>query len=203
MTTAQAQQGGSDEGDSPRAPRRRFNSGFHDGTLEASWGKGARDVPTQFDPMYAIGYKAGHADFMQTGKRAPTSDAAWFEYQAGLAAKEKAAQGVPDHVRTHVLYSLTRLRDVEFAFEGVRRARGNGHILALEMRDRQAAIEKAQSDLNKFRVVATANGIDGEAFIESLGGEPDFTRFGEPAPAPVQTSDPVEEAVIPRPRMRM
>lgn len=204
-TTAQAHQSqsGSDGDDSPRSPRRRFNSGFHDGTLDASWARNARDVSTHYDPMYAVGYKAGHANFTVTGKRAPTSDGAWFEYQAMLATQQKAAQGVPDHVRRHVLYSLTCLREVEASLEGVQRARGNGHILALEVRDRTSAIEKARAELDQFRTVALKNGVDGDAFIQSLGGQPNFARFGEAAPAPVQTPCPAEDTVSARPRMRM
>src|SRR5258706_11146131 len=138
----------SGEDDSVRSPRRRFNGGFHDGTLEASWGKDVRDMSTHYDPIYAVAYQAGYADFTLTGKRAETSDAAWLAYQAALAEQAKAAQDVPESVRRHVQYSLTRLRDAESALDGVQRARGNGYILALEVRDRQVAIDKAQASLN-------------------------------------------------------
>jgi acetylornithine/succinyldiaminopimelate/putrescine aminotransferase len=113
-----------------------------------------------------------------------------------------ATQLVPDDVRRHVQYWLTRLRDAEAALEGVQLARGNGHILALEVRDRKVAIEMAQTELNEFRELARKNGVDGDAFIQSLGGQPDFARFGEPAPAPVGHPSVSDEVAAPRPRMR-
>lgn len=106
-------------------------------------------------------------------------------------AQEKP-QSVPPAVRHHVLFALNKLREQEQALAGVQRARGNGHNLALELRDRQPKIDQAQAKLQEFRELAPKNGVDAEAYISGLGGEPDFERFGGPAPAePVESRYPI------------
>lgn len=85
---------------------------------------------------------------------------------------------VPDHVRDRVKWALSRLREHEAALQGVQLARGNGHILALELNDREEAIRHAMERINEFRGMAAKNGVDAEAFIHSIGGLPDLERFG-------------------------
>src|SRR5262245_28517399 len=82
--------------DSPTSLRRRFNSGFHDGTLEASWGENPRDVSKHHDPLYANAYLRGHADFQHAGARAVTSDDAWDDFKADVVAwRESQPRTVP------------------------------------------------------------------------------------------------------------
>ncbi|MBB5511171.1 hypothetical protein [Paraburkholderia atlantica] len=85
---------------------------------------------------------------------------------------------VPHHVRDRVKWALSRLREHEAALQGVQLARGNGHILALELKDREEAIRHAMERINEFRGVAAKDGVDAEAFIHSIGGLPDLERFG-------------------------
>ncbi|MBN3761342.1 hypothetical protein [Burkholderia sp. Ac-20365] len=94
---------------------------------------------------------------------------------------DSALANVPRVVQEHVGWILNRLRDHEFALSGVERARGKGHILALELRDRQAKIEQHREQLEEFRQLAAQNGVDADAAIAELGGQPDFSRFGKPA----------------------
>ena len=56
-------------------PRVRFNSGYHDGAAEASWGK-VRPMRGHFDKIYAQGYEFGVEDFHE-GKDTSSSDDAW------------------------------------------------------------------------------------------------------------------------------
>ncbi|MDN0082382.1 hypothetical protein QU487_06395 [Crenobacter sp. SG2305] len=89
--------------------------------------------------------------------------------------------GLPLAVQTHVQFHLGRLREHERALDRVIACRGKGYNLALELRDRQCDIKKTQAVLASFRELAGRNGIDGGAVIATLGGEPSFSQFGEPA----------------------
>jgi len=69
--------------------RTRFNWGFHDGTLEASWGDSRiRCVNHHADRSYAEGYKRGVAAYQATRIRPSTSDVAWAEFQTAIQTKE-------------------------------------------------------------------------------------------------------------------
>ncbi len=98
-------------------------------------------------------------------------------------------EAVPPAVLSRIRIALNRLREVERELAGVERARGRGHILALELRDKQAVIDAARAKIADFRVIASGRGIDADAVIAELGGEPDFGRFGEPAAAVEPTSN--------------
>ncbi|MFP3637673.1 hypothetical protein [Paraburkholderia sp. SIMBA_054] len=87
----------------------------------------------------------------------------------------------PPAVEQHVAIFVHKLRDHERALDGVQRARGNGYILALEVRDRIENIAHCKAQLEEFRGLAKSNGVDANAVISRLGGEPDFVRFGAPA----------------------
>lgn len=63
--------------------RVRFNWGFHDGSLEASWGSDhIRNVTNHPDSVYAEGYQRGVTEFQQTRERPTSSEAAWADYTA-------------------------------------------------------------------------------------------------------------------------
>lgn len=88
---------------------------------------------------------------------------------------------LPKSVQNHVRYHLSRLREHERALNGVVAARGKGHILALELRDRIEDIESNKTSLAEFRELASKNGVDGDHVINELGGEPSFEQFGQSA----------------------
>lgn len=108
-------------------------------------------------------------------------------------------EAVPPAVLSRIRIALNRLREVERELAGVERARGRGHILALELRDKQAVIDAARAKIADFRVIASGRGIDADAVIDELGGEPDFGRFGEPSPVaePTPAAAPVAERETP------
>lgn len=86
--------------------------------------------------------------------------------------------GIPSQVKDHVIFWLNRLRGQEAALHGVQLARGNGHILALELSDRDAKIREGMTKLDEFRTLAAQNGVDGDAFIQECGGVPNFEKYG-------------------------
>lgn len=100
---------------------------------------------------------------------------------------------IPCAVKDRVRFTLNALREQEGALQGVQRARGNGHILSLELRDREAKIRDCLDRLNEFRRLAATNGADAEGFLQECGGVPDFTRFGYEHP---QTTVISQEACV-------
>ncbi|MGF6604016.1 hypothetical protein P3T23_008771 [Paraburkholderia sp. GAS448] len=94
----------------------------------------------------------------------------------------KHPEQIPESVQFYVKHALNVLREQEAALHGVQLARGNGHILALELQDREAKIKQAMDRLGEFRARAANNGVDAEAFIQTCGGVPDFERFGYAKP---------------------
>lgn len=97
-----------------------------------------------------------------------------------------SVQAVPPSVRDHVLWALTRMNDVKAALAGVQRARGNGHILSQEWKENQATkLVRPNEILDEFRERAKNNGVDAEAFLQELGGVPDFSMFEPVAQAPM------------------
>ncbi|HJP69621.1 MAG TPA: hypothetical protein VJ846_12030 [Sphingomicrobium sp.] len=105
-----------------------------------------------------------------------------------FARSTPTAHEIPCAVKDRIRFTLNRLREHEAALQGVQRARGNGHILSLELRDREAKIREGLDRLNEFRRLAANNGADAEAFLKECGGVPDFVRFGYEHPEPVVTS---------------
>ncbi|PNE59956.1 hypothetical protein A8H39_02075 [Paraburkholderia fungorum] len=91
-----------------------------------------------------------------------------------LAAK------IPESVQFYVKHALSVLHEQEAALHGVQLARGNGYILALELKDREGKITQAMNRLGEFRDLAGKNGVDAEAFILASGGIPDLGKFGYP-----------------------
>jgi hypothetical protein len=65
-------------------PQVRFNWGFHDGTLEASWGKPRR--MKHADIFYAAGYEAGYFEFKATKVRAESSEPTWQAFEKARKA---------------------------------------------------------------------------------------------------------------------
>ncbi|VWC80482.1 hypothetical protein BLA39750_01162 [Burkholderia lata] len=111
---------------------------------------------------------------------------------AELAATEHSVVGsvtpaasIPESVQFYVKFALDALRRDEAALDGVQRARGNGHFLALELKDRCEQIKVALDRLAEFRARALKLEVDGDAFIQQCGGMPDLSRFGYEMPGPI------------------
>ena len=85
---------------------------------------------------------------------------------------------IPDVVKRRVKITLNALREQAAALHGVQRARGNGYILTLELRDRAPKIRHNLQRLDEFRDLARENGVDADVFIQSCGGVPNFEEFG-------------------------
>lgn len=85
---------------------------------------------------------------------------------------------VPDRVLDHVKIALTALRDigveVKRAADMENKFGMAGRYQADVFTNRKQNIERGQKMLAEFRELATANGVDGEAVIAYLGGEPDL-----------------------------
>ncbi|WP_245176303.1 hypothetical protein [Cupriavidus sp. AcVe19-6a] len=111
-----------------------------------------------------------------------------------------SAREIPSTVKDRVRFTLNGLREQEAALQGVQRARGNGHFLALELQDRVAKIRHGLDRLSEFRALAAKNGADADAFIQECGGVPDFACFGyvHPNPAVMSevTSDGMSDAEV-------
>jgi hypothetical protein len=108
---------------------------------------------------------------------------------ADAIAEDDVLSGLPHPVRDRLGFALTGLRDIYARLENVERARGKGHILALEVRDVQEGIEQRRAVLAEFRELAPQNGVDAERVIAALGGEPDLSVFGEPAAVEASEQD--------------
>jgi len=108
--------------------------------------------------------------------------AAHGAYEEGWArppVDQAVLETLPRQVVAHVRFLLDKLVQHEQALQGVQRARGNGHILSLELADRLPAIEKLQAQLHEFRAMAVNNQVDPAAVIQALGGEPAFEAYGQ------------------------
>lgn len=108
---------------------------------------------------------------------------------ADAIAEDDVLSGLPHPVRDRLGFALTGLRDIYARLENVERARGKGHILALEVRDVQEGIAQRRAVLAEFRELAPQNGVDAERVIAALGGEPDLSVFGEPAAVEASEQD--------------
>ncbi|CAB3730479.1 hypothetical protein LMG22037_05535 [Paraburkholderia phenoliruptrix] len=90
---------------------------------------------------------------------------------------------VPENVRSAVSFALNRLAEIR---EGINRAADlerrvgqAGRYQADAFLNRRREIESARATLAEFRKVAPANGVDPDALIRFLGGEPDMTPSPE------------------------
>ena len=92
-------------------------------------------------------------------------------------AQVEAAK-VPHAVLDILRWTIGRLQGVELALAGVERARGNGHILALEVREQQSVVDAAHAKLKEFYQRAPGNGVNPDLVVKALGGVPDLSRFG-------------------------
>lgn len=102
------------------------------------------------------------------------------------AEKPANPDAIPGSVKFTIRWAVGQLNEVRAQLEGVERARGRGHILALEWRDQQEKIGKARAKLEEVRNLGRKNGeiASVEAYIKSLGGEPDLERYNvTPAPS--------------------
>jgi hypothetical protein len=91
---------------------------------------------------------------------------------AGLKQTACEPNEIPRVVMWRLRFALAGLQELNRRLEGVQLARGNGHILNLEWRDIQEQLVRHRSTLTDFRERAPGNGVDPEAIIQSLGGEP-------------------------------
>jgi hypothetical protein len=114
-----------------------------------------------------------------------------------------AAPTVPDGVRRAVEGALETLRGIKSGIDDAaaleQKIGGNGRYQADALRNRQADIERAQGTLAEFRQHAPDNGVDAEAFIASLGGEPDLTP-SEAAAEWLKPKEPAAPAPAPEPQ---
>lgn len=88
-------------------------------------------------------------------------------------------QKIPHQVRTRIAFHVTQLVDHANALNGVERARGNGHILSLEMADRKQRIAAAFDKLTEIHELAVKHKSTDE-FLELVvnAGIPDLKPFG-------------------------
>lgn len=89
------------------------------------------------------------------------------------------AQPIPLRVLQAIGLHMCRLNDITAALSGVRRARGDGHILAVELADRAERISASLDALGHVHDLAAGNNVR-LAFLAELAdcGVPDFTHFG-------------------------
>lgn len=90
---------------------------------------------------------------------------------------------VPENVRRAVAFALGRLTEIH---EGVARAADlekrvgqAGRYQADAFTNRRRDIQSAHATLAEFRKHAPAHGVEPEAFLAHLGGEPDLTPSPE------------------------
>lgn len=88
---------------------------------------------------------------------------------------------IPHPVRWRIDFHVTRLKEHARALGGVERARGKGHILALEIQDRKESIMHSFAVLSEIHAMAVKHAATRE-FKEVLTtlGLPDFVAYGFP-----------------------
>ena len=84
---------------------------------------------------------------------------------------------VPDIVLAFVTRRLIALRNHERALSEIDSICGRYHA-SCALNERAASIARLERDLQEFRDLANARGVDPEEIIERLGGLPDVGRFG-------------------------
>jgi hypothetical protein len=153
-------------------------------------GFGDREVPVKFTVRFNANGSVAEAVAKDR------NDRVWGKLQDDPVREPHRPEiVVPQAVKDHVNIALNALREQERALLGVQRARGNGYILALELRDRQEKIQRANERLGEFRRLAPKNGVDAEEFILQCGGEPDFSQFGVPAAPERAVATPADATV--------
>lgn len=124
------------------------------------------------------------------------------KWAAKISAAPPTTKNIPATVRRQVGNALTSMRTVHAAVTDAKTldvkfgAQGRYESEALE--NNKFAIDAARKTLATFRQRAPGNGIDAEAVIASMGGEPDLTPSaeaqtwsqGSTEPAPTQAKDP-------------
>ncbi len=109
------------------------------------------------------------------------------------------ARPIPQRVRQAIGLHMCRLNDIAAALTGVRRARGDGHILAVELADRAVRISASLDALGQVHDLAEANNVR-FAFLAEIAdcGVPDFTHFGwAPEAVPAGWSEAQQLALQP------
>jgi hypothetical protein len=101
-----------------------------------------------------------------------------LKVQYGFAVRKAPAKAIPGNVKSRVTVWLRLLREEEAALHGVQLARGKRHYLALELAEREPNIRRLLGKLDEFLALAATNGVDGEAFLQTCGGVPDFAQYG-------------------------
>lgn len=98
-----------------------------------------------------------------------------------VASYRAGAHAMPAHVMRFISFHVGRLQEASFALQGVQRARGSGHHLALELEDRRPTILASFAALADVRSAAQALGRGSEehfgAVLLSMDC-PDFSPFG-------------------------
>jgi hypothetical protein len=147
----------------------------------------AREQANQGDPQAFAEMMAMYdapAEQAQTSRPAPIgADSLTLHNAEEERAMEAELDRVPGNVQSRLSIALAALRETRDRLAGVMRARGKGQILAIEVRDAQGDIARRRAVLEEFRARSADNDIDADLVIRALGGEPDFTEFGEPAAA--------------------
>ena len=88
---------------------------------------------------------------------------------------------IPEFVERRIALYVAQLSDHAAALTGVQRARGNGHILALELADRKAKIQAAYEHLSEIYGFSVRNKAEVQ-FLQIVAnlGMPDLVKFGFP-----------------------
>ncbi len=95
-------------------------------------------------------------------------------------------KAIPEVVLRSMQFHLTKLCDVESALSGVERARGHGHTLALEFRDRIPVMISAFGRLTEIHALSQQNDVE-EQFLSVVRAQgprnlQHFGAMGEIAP---------------------
>ena len=103
-----------------------------------------------------------------------------MEVQATIR-EEAAEQTIPEVVVRAIAFHAERLKEIGASLANVQRARGTGHILSQELKDRSPAIAGAFNELTEIHDLAINNAelVNFERLIE-MHVLPDFTMFGYP-----------------------
>lgn len=115
------------------------------------------------------------------------------------------ASSIPPAVLSTVELALQKLARLSAQLDGVRKARGDGAILAMERESLVPEIDKAFRTLENFRTLAQKKGIDADAAIADMGIEFDRELLRpsiptvpstQPEPANAQERQATSEALL-------
>jgi DNA-binding transcriptional MocR family regulator len=130
---------------------------------------------------------AKKSPFIRVAKAFPS---AATENNAQVAVNPTELTGeMPSSVRRHLDFLLQGLNEHARVLKEVRWAYGNGHNLAVELKNRTEGIVNLQKQLQEFRELAKTNKVHPDEAILAAGGEPDFTEFGGPGRVGVYTPE--------------